>query len=75
MSNVTAIDGGKSEAKSDETKSLIIKSEIKRFIKDKDGLTAGDFADALNEKVTALIDSAIVRAQKNGRKLVRPYDL
>lgn len=74
MSNVTAIDGGK-EAKSDETKSLIIKAEIKRYIKDKDGQTAGDLADALNEKVMALIDSAIVRAQKNGRKLVRPYDL
>lgn len=72
MSNVTAIDGSKT---AEPAKSVIIKTEIKRVIKDKDGLTAGDFVDALNEKVIGLVDAAVVRAQANGRKLVKPTDL
>lgn len=36
---------------------------------------AGDFADALNERVHQLIADAVRRAQSNGRATVRPDDL
>lgn len=53
--------------------SLIVKAQVKN-------LTAGynvssDFMNALDESVRNLIESAIERAEKNGRKTVMARDL
>lgn len=55
--------------------SLIIKAEVKRRIKQMEGQTAGDFPDALNQKVETIVKEAVGRAQANGRKQVRGCDL
>jgi histone H3/H4 len=52
---------------------LIVKSNIKNFAPDNN--IAGDFADALGEKVKALIQDAVKRAEANGRKTVMAKDL
>lgn len=66
------IDGGKPNEKS---ASLVVKTEVKRMLKDMDHQTAGDFVDAVNDAVRKLIVRAGQRAADNGRKQVRPCDL
>lgn len=67
------IDGGKTnDAK---VPSLVVKTEVKRVLKDLDHQTAGDFVDAVNDKLRAMIVRAGQRAADNGRKQVRPCDL
>jgi histone H3/H4 len=52
---------------------LVVKSKIKEYIKDCN--VAGDFADALNKEVEALISKAEERCKSNGRKTVQARDL
>lgn len=52
---------------------LVVKAKIKDFVGDMN--VAGDFAEALSEKVEALIKEAAKRADANGRKTVQPKDL
>ena len=52
---------------------LIVKSNIKNVVPDHN--IAGDFADALNTKVKALILEAVKRAEANSRKTVMAKDL
>lgn len=52
---------------------LIITSKIKEAA---EGMSiGGDFAQALSEKVKALIKEAVRRAKANGRKTVKAKDL
>jgi len=52
---------------------VVVRSKIKDYA---EGMNvAGDFADALSEKVIALIKEAAKRAKENGRKTLKPYDL
>lgn len=56
--------------------SVVVTSKVKAAIKGADGMRmAGDFADALNEKVHGLIADAIKRAKANNRSTVKPQDL
>ncbi|MBI2547831.1 DUF1931 domain-containing protein [Candidatus Woesearchaeota archaeon] len=55
------------------TESIIIRSKLKDLVGEFN--IAGDFADALNEKVKALIKEACIRAEANGRKTVMGRDL
>jgi hypothetical protein len=53
--------------------SLIVRSKVKASVK---GMRfAGDFFNALDKKVDAVIKEAAKRAKDNGRATVRPYDL
>lgn len=52
---------------------LVVKSKIKEHT---DGLNvAGDFANALDEEVKALIKKAVDRCKANGRKTCQARDL
>ena len=54
-------------------KMLVVKSKVKEYVKDCN--VAGDFADALNEEMKALISKAEERCKANGRKTVQSRDL
>lgn len=51
---------------------LVVRSKIKEQTKLN---VAGDFADALSKKVAQIIKEAEVRADKNGRKTLKPVDI
>tara|TARA_Y100000310_G_C20423219_1_gene687676 strand:- start:177 stop:347 length:171 start_codon:yes stop_codon:yes gene_type:complete len=52
---------------------VVVRSKVKEHA---DGCNvSGDFASALNDKVTALIKDAATRAKANGRKTVSSKDL
>ncbi len=53
--------------------SLVVKAKIKEHAKGFN--VAGDFADALSEKVERLVKEACGRADSNGRKTVMAKDL
>jgi len=52
---------------------LVVKAQIREYTQGYN--VAGDFADALNEKVVALVKDAVKRAEANGRKTVMGKDL
>lgn len=52
---------------------LIVKAKIKTAVPGYN--VAGDFAEALNEKVEKLVKDAAERAEANGRKTVMAKDL
>lgn len=52
---------------------VVVRSKIKEHA---DGMNvSGDFADALSARAVELIKAAAMRAEKNGRKTLKPYDL
>jgi len=55
--------------------SYVVGSKVKALIKEQGANTAGDFADALSHEVEALVEKAVGRAKRNGRKTVRAGDL
>jgi len=59
------------------TDMVVIKAKIKEFAKynDKKLNVSGEFAEALNEKVKALIEEACRRAKDNNRNTVMKKDL
>ena len=52
---------------------LVVKAKIKDVAKGYN--VAGDFADALDKKLRALVADAVARAEANGRKTVMAKDL
>jgi len=52
---------------------LIVKAAVKEALDDKN--VASDFYDALDDKVSDLLNDAAERAEANGRKTVQPRDL
>ncbi len=52
---------------------LVVKAKVKEFAKGMN--VAGDFAEALSEKVAGLIKDAAQRAKDNGRATVKARDL
>ena len=55
------------------TELLVVRSKIKDFAKNMN--VAGDFADALSNKVEVIVKEACKRAEANGRKTVQSRDL
>jgi histone H3/H4 len=55
--------------------SLIVQSKVKEAVKGLDLRMDSSLPDALNEKITALLEDAANRAKENGRGTLRPYDL
>ena len=54
---------------------LVVGSKIKEVVKDNDCQSSGELVEAVSNAVYDLIEAACDRAQKNGRKTVRAYDL
>ncbi len=52
---------------------LVVKAKVKEFAKGMN--VAGDFAEALSDKVAGLIKDAAQRAKDNGRATVKARDL
>lgn len=52
---------------------VVVRSKVKGYAKGMN--VAGNFADALNEKVVALIQDAARRAKENKRSTLQPRDL
>jgi len=57
------------------TEVIVVQSKVKDVIKNTDMNMAGDFAEALSKRVEAMVKDACKRANENGRKTVRGYDL
>jgi histone H3/H4 len=55
--------------------SYVVASKVKEAINAKGMMSSGDLPEALSQKVESLLGEAAVRAEKNGRKTVRPEDL
>ena len=54
---------------------LVVASQVKELVKKAEMQSSGDFADALDKKVEALVNDAVGRAKSNDRKTVRAGDL
>lgn len=54
---------------------LIVQSKVKEHVKELGKRMSGDFTDALDEKVKALVADAVKRAEGNGKGTVKPNDL
>ena len=54
---------------------LVVASQVKDVIKKAEMQCAGDFCDALDKKIEALVHEAAARAKSNDRKTVRAGDL
>ena len=54
---------------------LVVGSKVKEAVKGHGYRMAGDFGEALNAKVHALIADAVARCAANKRGTVRPQDL
>jgi histone H3/H4 len=54
---------------------MTVASQVKELIKKSEMNCAGDFCDALDKKVEAMVAEAISRAKSNDRKTVRSGDV
>lgn len=54
---------------------LVVASKVKEAVKGHGYRMAGDFGDALNVKVHAMLAAAVARCGANNRGTVRPQDL
>lgn len=54
---------------------VVLASRIKEVAKGAGVRVSGDFVDAANAAVVALIKAAIGRAKGNGRQTIRPQDI
>ena len=56
---------------------MVVASKVKQFVKDQedDFRVSAAVAEALEARVELLLKDAIVRAQANGRKTIKAWDL
>ena len=54
---------------------LVVQNAVRQAVRDSGCNCAGDFSDALSERVSAMVKDAVTRAQANGRKTVQSRDL
>ena len=54
---------------------LVVKSAVKSALSKSNVRISGDFWDAIDSSVEAMIKAAVKRAKDNGRKTLRPADL
>jgi len=65
----------KKKAKKKVAEVLVVGSKVRAHIKGAKAMMSGELLGALNDKVIALLDAAICRAQANKRATVKPQDL
>ncbi len=54
---------------------LVVQNAVRQAVRDSGCNCAGDFSDALSERVSAMVKDAVTRAQADGRKTVQSRDL
>ena len=54
---------------------LVVGSKVKEVVKESGCQSSGELIQSVSDKVHALVAAACKRAQENGRKTVRAYDL
>lgn len=54
---------------------LVVQSKVKAYVSSLDMRSSSDLADALDEKVKALLSDAANRAKEHGKSTIKPYDL
>ena len=54
---------------------IVVQSKVRDAIKTQKMNMSGDFAEALSKRVETMVRDACRRADQNGRKTVRGYDL
>jgi len=59
----------------EEKEVLVVVSKVRAFLKSKDAMMSGDLLEALNKKVYALLEDAVIRCKGNKRATVKPQDI
>lgn len=54
---------------------MVVKSAVMELVHKKDMRMASDTFDALDSKVSEMVNAAMKRADANGRKTIMPQDL
>ncbi len=54
---------------------FVVASKVKNFVRGKKLMAAKELPDALSHAVQKLLDQAVERCTKNGRRTVRAHDL
>jgi histone H3/H4 len=54
---------------------LVVGSKVKEVVKENNCQSSGELIEAVSNAVYELVEAACARAQENGRKTVRAYDL
>lgn len=54
---------------------LVVVSKVKDYVKSKNCQTSETAIDAISNKVRALLDEAVARAQSNGRSTIKDRDI
>jgi histone H3/H4 len=67
----------KKKAAAANVEPLYVKSKIREYLKSKDCNTSSSVIDGdkLNARIIEILDRAIDRAKKNGKKTVKPRDI
>lgn len=61
--------------RSNENMTFIVKKAVQDYAKKKNLQVSGDFYDALDKKITTVLDYAAKRTAENKRKTLKAYDL
>lgn len=62
-------------AKKKAKEALLVGSKVKAYVKGQDLRVSGDFLEAANDAVYALLDAAVNRCKQNKRGTMRPQDV
>lgn len=54
---------------------LVVASKVRAYLKEKDGKMSGDLPEAVNKKLLAVLDDAVMRSRANKRTTVKPQDI
>jgi len=54
---------------------LVVGSKVKEVVKETGCQSSGELVQAISDRVHDMVNAACARAQENGRKTVRAYDL
>ena len=66
---------GKKKKERKTSDCLVVRSKVKEYVKGKDFRLAGDAVDEMSQAVKLMLKKAMKRAEKNGKKAVRAFDL
>jgi histone H3/H4 len=66
---------GKKKSPKKAKEMLLVQSKVKEFIRGHEMMCATDLLESLNDYVCEVLERAVGRAQANGRKTARGYDI
>ncbi|HJL42627.1 MAG TPA: hypothetical protein RMG48_15085 [Myxococcales bacterium LLY-WYZ-16_1] len=54
---------------------LLVQSKVKEYVRQAGFMCSSDLVEQLNEQVAQMLDTAVARAEANGRKTARASDV